>query len=340
MSEGFVSAMIRRMNLKTLAISLVGLLAVIVGLALSGRYISNLIQGPQAMPRQDLPSLTDASHLARYYVTIQGDDTADTGISYVSTSSSGQKTTQAYYLALLVGDRFLLVRSPAATIGTTVTGSLGNISAEVKTNVIDKIETEKPTLKGAFLPVMLDTRSFAARGEAGLGFAAVLILICLVGVGLAVFRTLQPGANPALKALKRFGEPESVAREIDMEMSMNPEMVGKHIRLTNRWLVSTRNGLQAVPYRDMVWVYKLVTQHRTYGIPTRKTYAVKILDRHNTAIIIADKEAEVNRVLQAVTQRTPGAVMGYSADILKMWNQDRVGFINTVDQRRQSGPGS
>lgn len=340
MSEGFVSAMIRRMNLKMLAISLVGLLVVIVILALSSRYILNLIQGPQAIQRQDLLSLTDASHLARYYVTVQGDDTGDTGITYVSTSSSGVKTTQAYYLALVIGDRFLLVRSPTATIGKTVTGSLGNFSADVNTNVIAKVEANTPSLKGAFLPVMLDTRNFLARGEVGLGLAAVLVLICLLGAGLAFFRLLMPAAHPALKALKRFGDPEAVAREIDMDMAMNPELVGKHIRLTNHWLVSTRNGFQAVPFKDVVWVYKLVTQHRTYGIPTRKTFAARIYDRFSSAITIAEKEAGVNKIVEAVARRTPGVVAGYSNDILKLWNQDRVAFINTVDARRQSGAGS
>jgi hypothetical protein len=283
--------------------------------------------------------VTDVSQLPRYYVTVQGDDTADTGFTYVRTADSGKKTTESYYLALLIGQRILLVRSKAATIGTTVTGSLENISADLRDNVIAKIEADVPDVKGAFLPVLLDTSSFAGRGTFGLIVAAVIVLLSLGGMGLALFRFVRPEAHPAIKALRRFGDPESVMREIDMEMAMNPQTLGKHAHLTNHWLVSTQNGLHAAPFRDVVWCYKLVTQHRTNGIPTGKTYAAKLFDRHGTAITIAGKQPLVDQIVQAVAGHAPGIMIGYSDEVSKMWSGDRQALIQAVDQRRAGGSG-
>jgi hypothetical protein len=84
-----------------------------------------------------------------------------------------------------------------------------------------------------------------------------------------------------------------------------------------------------------MWLYKKVTQHRTNGIPTGKTYAALIWDRYGTCITFAGKEKVVDQALGDILGRSPGAVAGYSSDIEKMYKANRQGFVAAVEQRRQ-----
>jgi len=126
--------------------------------------------------------------------------------------------------------------------------------------------------------------------------------------------------------LSRFGAVEAVTGEIDMEMGMGHDQVGKKVHFTRRWLVSTASGLQAMPFRDIIWCYKMVTQHRTNGIPTGKTYAAHILDRHGKNLVIPGKEAEVNQVLENTIRFAPGVAAGFSDQLSVLWQKDRLGL--------------
>ncbi len=336
MSNSFIASVIRRLNLNLLLVSLAGLLLVFIGLIAGTRYLYNAVFGPFPLDRAELLATTNETSRFEYYVVVEGDDHADTGYTYVSTSDSGTETIEAYYHALLVDDRLLLVKTDQSEIGNLITGALINIPSDVQDEVIAELEREMPDLKGAFLPAMLDAGNFLASGYFGLGVGALVGLLSLGGVGLALYRFAAPHAHPALKKLARFGSIDAVTGEIDSDMAMGRQQVGKKNFFTRRWLVSTVNGLQAVPYRDMIWCYKQVTQHRTNGIPTGKTFAANIYDRFGKTTIITGKEADVHQILEMIFTSAPGVVAGYSDELVKLWNQDRAKFVNAVDERRRA----
>ena len=336
MQDGFILSTVRRLNLRMLALSLFGLSLVFISGLLSMRYLINLLQGPAVLDRATLIGATNARNLDRYYVTITGDETADTGFSYVTTSDSGSESTDTYYLALLIDEWILLVESKEPEIGITVTGSLETIPDDVRSEVINTLELEVPETKGRFLPVMIDNSSFASRGTVGFILAGIVGLISLFGLGLSSYRLAAPEAHPAIQALSRYGHTERMVREIDLEMAMTPERIGNQVSFTKNWMVSTKSGLLALPYRDAIWCYKQVTQQRTNGIPTGKIFTATIYDRHGKQFAIIGKEAEVDQILQGLVQRTPSIVMGYTDDLIALWTKDRSRFIATVDQRRSS----
>lgn len=334
MSNDFVASTIRRMNLRLLVISLLGLLLVFAGLLLSWRYLYNFFLGPFDISRGELLALQDAGSRTQYYVTVTGDDHADTGYSYVSTTDSGKETTEHYYHALFLDDRLLLVKSPLEEIGDQVTGALVKLPSDVQNEVIGELEIEVPEIKGAFLPMMLDAMNFRTGGYFGLGAAGLFGLLSLFGGGLAAYRFTTPQAHPALKKLTNYGALESVTGEIDIEMAAPLQMVGKKITFTRRWLVSTLAGLDAMPYRDILWAYKQVTQHRTNGIPTGKAYAALVHDRHGRQISLTGKEDQVNQILETLVSQNPGMVSGFSDELVKMWKNERSRFVAAVDARR------
>jgi hypothetical protein len=336
MSNDFVGSIIRRLNFNTLVISLAGLLVVFLGLVLNGRYLFNMFMGPFDTTQAEVLALNDANDSLRYYINIEGDDHADTGFTYISKSDSGKETIEAYYHALVLGNEFLLVKTKLSEITNLQTGALIDMPTDVKDEVIAEIEREVPELKGAFLPMMLDTTDFRTGGFIGLGVGALVALLSGIGVLIALYRFLNPEAHPALKALKRFGNLETVINDINMEMANPHDQVNKKIHFTRGWLVSTASGLQAIPYRDMMWGYKQVTQHRTNGIPTGKTYAAHLFDRHGINITIPGKEKEVNQLLELAVRAAPGMATGYSDELSKLWQKERPRFIAAVDERRRN----
>ncbi len=335
MAQDFVESLVRRSNLKLLIFCFLGFFALCIGFILGFRYLLNMFLGPEPINNSDVIALTNAGSRFRYFVTITGSDHASTGYQYISTSSSGKETIEAYYNALLIDNRFLLVKSDTDEIQNTMTGALVNIPGDLNTQVISQLENEMPNIKGAFLPVMLDTSNFYTPGYVSLAVAAIVAIFTLIGFFLAVSRFLNPLNHPALKSYARFGDVNLIVNTINTEISSQHELIGKKVHFTKNWIVSTANVIEASPYRDLIWCYKSVIQHRTNGIPTGKTYAVNVYDRTGKNITIPGKEPEVDQILNLLILYSPGIIAGYSSEIQQFFKNDRLGFIAAVDKRRQ-----
>jgi hypothetical protein len=334
MQTDFVASVIRKLNTRMLLLGLCGLLVVVFGLLLNTRYLYNMFLGPFPMAGNTLVSTTNPKSLFQYFVTVKGDDHTSTGFYY----GESEQKVDYYYHALMVGQHFVLVKSKKSEIENQVSGAVVSVPSDVQSKVIGAIETEYPEVKGLFLPVMLDATDFRTNGYLGLLVAAVLGLLSLYGVGMAIYRFTDPQAHPALKSLARFGPLETVTQAIDHEMSMQHEEVARKVFFTRNWLLNTSSGLDVSPHKDIMWCYKGVTQHRTNGIPTHKTYAAHIFDRSGKTVAIQAKEADVHAILDKVAKYAPGVIVGYSDELSYIWQKERPRFIATVDERRQQGP--
>lgn len=336
MTPEFVHGIIARSNRNLLLRCLLGI-ALLVGAGLIfSNYLYNFTTGPFTVKGKLLGNAASLGDLSQRFITVTGDDDLiDTGYQYVTTSSSGAETIEAYYQALILDDKFLLVKSDKLLEGKTVTGGLTEMPGDVREEVIRDIEKEYPDLKDTFLPFMLDTSDFRIPGYIGLAIAAVVLLLTVWGVFRWISRRGDPLQHPIMKSLSRFGDPDTIASQIEMDMVNNPAKVGK-LSLGRSWLVqSTGSSLSATRFNDVMWAYKSITQHRTNGIPTGKTYAALIWDRHGTCMTVNGKEKLIDETLTELSRRSAGAVFGFSADIQNMWKSNRADFLTAVDQRRQ-----
>jgi hypothetical protein len=336
MSTSFVHAVIRRSNRNLLILS-VACAVLLVGLAvLNARYLYNFFAGPFSIDRQTLLTTSDPGALQHYWVTVTGDDVADTGFQRVSRNTdTGSERITASYMALLFDKHVLLVKAQDDQSVTTFTGSLEALPADVRTQIIAAAEREAPALRGAFLPYMLNTDSFRGGGSVGLGLGIPLFGLCIFGIARALRRAHNPSAHPIMRALGRFGPPDDVAAQLDAELlAQHPQIDRLH--LTPNWLVqASGSSLTATRIEDVVWAYKKVTQHRVNGVPAGKTYAAQIWDRHGVCITVAGREAMVNQALETACQRAPWLLAGFSPDLEKAWKSNRAALIAAVDQRRR-----
>lgn len=339
MTTTFVDDIVRRSNRNMLIISLL-VLVILIGAEIAAfRYFYNFFTGPQPIEAETLLEIENPETLQQYYVTIDDVDAYDTGFEYV-TERNGNETIDKSYLLLDLTDRWLLVEVPGEladpdNLPTTYTGGLIPISNEIQREVVDAIYDEEPDLEGVFLPYMLDATDFKTPGYIGLAIAAVVLLGCLYGIFTAMRRMSNPDLHPAVKSLSRFGDASSVAQQIEVEMhSDHPQVSNLHF--TRNWLVHKQHAsMEAMRYQDIVWAYKKVTQRRTYGVPTGKTFNIHIFDRHGKSITPVAKELEVDEALKGISQRAPWAFVGYDADLEKAWKKDRDHVISVIDQRIQ-----
>lgn len=339
MTTTFVDDIVRRSNRNMLIISLL-VLAVLIGAELvSFRYFYNFFTGPHPIDAETLLEIEDPSTRQEYYVTIDDVDAYDTGFEYVTERGSTETVDKSYVLLDLT-ERWLLVEISGElddpnNLPTSYTGGLVPISREIQREVIDAIYNDEPNLEGVFLPYMVDATDFKAPGYIGLAIAAVVLAGSLFGILTATRRMSNPDLHPAVKSLSRFGDASSVAQQIEVEMHSEHPQVGS-LHFTRNWLVHKQHAsLEAMRYQDLVWAYKKVTQRRTYGIPTGKTFNIHIFDRHGKSITPVAKELEVDEALRALSQRAPWAFIGYDADLEKSWKKERERVISVIDQRIQ-----
>lgn len=334
MHTSVVNGTINRSNRNLLIIALVALLALVVFAALTFRYYANFFAGPSAISQADLLGAQDADDLFQYYVTVEGDDVADTGFT-LETTRNGVVTSTKNYLGLLVGDKVLLIETAKMAIGTAFTGSLIDIPGDVQREVVDVLVKDEPDLKGIFLPMMLRDDDFNFSGY--LGIALTIGLAALAGWNLfrGLTRMSDPSRHPIMRALSRFGDPRMVVGDLDAQLAVDHPKVG-NVHITPNWMVHTqKSDLNATRFDDIVWIYKQVTQHRTNGIPTGKTFTAQIYDRHGAQIVVQGKEDLINQTLNAILQRAPWAIAGHSSELEKAWKSNRAALVAAADHRRQ-----
>jgi hypothetical protein len=341
MTSNLVLSAVRQSNRKRIIWCSLGLVVLALVGAFTMRYYINFFSGPRAISHSDLIQITNPDAEDRYYVSVDGDRAIDTGAEMVRRSRTGSSSVSASFVALAVDDRLLLVKTggdvPALDdlIPTHYEGALTTFPSDVQEKIIDKLGAQDAELKEMFLPYMLDATNFRTGGIIGLVVMVPLLLLLVFLLVRAIQRSGDPTRHPFVQSLKRLGDPSAVASEIEAEMQAEHTQVGK-VHVTRNWVVVSDKALfQAVRLSDMVWLYKQVTQHKTNGITTGRTYVANLFDSHGEKVQITGPEETVEQVLGRVYTAAPWAIAGYSADLEKAWNKDRASLLAAVAQRRQ-----
>lgn len=116
MWKNIIGAHIRRAS-RNLVMTGLLLIGAVLGLALlNQRYLANFFRGPVVMDRQALLKLGDVASLEKYYVTVQGDEGIDTGVTEVEQTKSKysyevkSERVTSKFIALRLDKRLLLVQ--------------------------------------------------------------------------------------------------------------------------------------------------------------------------------------------------------------------------------------
>jgi hypothetical protein len=331
-----INTMIGKINRRKFIIAFILLFIFVVGYVLFLRYFYNFLLGPFETEPSKLINADSSRELFQYFITVTGDEIYDTGFEYVTVHDSGYEETDYYYYALEMGREFVLVETPERIDTPTVTGFIKRIPSDIQEKVLDQLVSETPSLQGHFMPFMLKTNNFRTGG--------VVWIITSVGLGaisliLILTTSLQLGntaRHPVMKKLNPFGDPKRIASEIDAELSAE-KYTSKLATFTKNWVIVFKGlNFQITRYEEVIWLYKKVTQHRTYGVPTGKTFIAMIYDRHGQTLGLQGKETDVDEALTLIAQKSPWAIKGYSEQLFKLYRKNRPAFLAEVEKRKSS----
>ncbi len=348
MWQNIIGEYIRRANRNLVIVNVLVLLAVAGVVSVSWRYLENCLKGPFSISREKLFSTSNPEDLKQYYVTVPADDIIDPDLTETETHSYWV-TTSAHYFLLRLDDHFLVVKSPYAKMEPQYTGALvpfphdnaekfeENINA-AKNDIVAHYRQKSPNMQVQFLPYMMDATSFRTEAYWLVGFCAIAAFFGISNLVKASKRMGDLNQHPAVAGLLRYGNAQDVSYQIDTEFRMGPKKIGP-AQFTDSWLVKPSFfGVDVVKLDSVVWAYEKVTQHRTNGIPTGKTYSALIYDRHKQMVEVQGKKDQVEQILANVASKAPWIISGFTKELEKQWKASPEAVIAAVDQRKQQGP--
>jgi hypothetical protein len=344
MSGSFIDREISRTN-RNLLIMSGGAIAIVLGIfALSWRYYYNYFAGPFPADAAALAEIEDPKAETRRLLAVHGERMVPTGLQEITvtrskyTNREKSRRTSASFGALVLGKRLLLVKAPGEAEGTDWTGEIVPIPADIRARLMPSAEA-----RAAFLPYMLDGGRYRTGGTVGLVLCGLVLLFAGWSLRGALRRIADPSLHPIMVRLKVIGEPAALAARLDGELAtaQGPRAFGE-AKITPSFLLRTSGlTLDVCLLDDIVWAHGKVTQHRTNGIPTGKTFAVIIHDRHRTTFELpCGKDEVLKAFLQELSGRAPWALFGHSDDLEKAWAKTPAEVIAAVERRRSERAGA
>jgi hypothetical protein len=313
-------------------------LVVAAGLLLalaSARYVRNFVAGPYPLSAGDLAAISDVKTAPRYFVHVEGTRTIDTGVElYEIEKRYGKevrRSLKARYFALELGPRLLVVKT-AGSPSSSVEGALAPIPLDLDQHLFNTPEMR--TLRSRFYPYYLDTASFRSGGYWALGIGAVVLVFLGMTAARAWKRLQDPARHPLVERAASWGDPVSVAVEVEREHAQPWRRSGT-IGITDHYLVnSSFFGFDVLRLTDLLWAYKRVTKKSVNFVPVGKDYHAVLACVGGTVAVRA-KDAEVDEILRYVEARAPWAVFGHSKEIEDAFKKDPGGFVVAVAERRR-----
>lgn len=186
---------------------------------------------------------------------------------------------------------------------------------------------------------------FAAGGSVGRDRAPALVWGIILAFGALVPLTalafrLKTAWHPTWRAAARYGDPYLIGLELGLELTEPTVARVKSLTVTPHWLLRRRvYGLDLIRLDDVMWAYRLDTQHYVNGIKGARTIEVKIHTRAGGMLKVqAGREYLGQQMLQKIQTCAPWAVIGYSSALESSWKRQRAEFVAVVDGRRAAAP--
>ncbi|HLK59604.1 MAG TPA: DUF6709 family protein [Chthonomonadaceae bacterium] len=340
MWNNIVGQHIRRTNRNLIVWNVLLLILLLLIAAASSRYYANFFQGPYAISQERLAALQNPDDAYRNYIRITPDRITDSGgkeVYQTQDKYSGKVESErvtSHYLLCDVGDRVLLVKSGSEDEHQReFIGTLTPIPTEVQNEIINPTWNEAPELRTRMLPYMMEEGKYEFAPQFGLVVGGLLFLMAAWNLLNAVKRS-NPMEHPIAKGLAAYGNPLDIANTMDREASLQAFQSGG-VMLTQNWLLMPSTfGLMVWPLDQLVWIYKKVTQHRTNGVPTGKTFTAVLCPRNGLSKEIQTQDQNVDQILHEILQRRPYLFVGFGDQIAQAWRTDKAGLIAALDRRK------
>lgn len=174
-------------------------------------------------------------------------------------------------------------------------------------------------------------------GEAGYWVlvAIGLLVLCCWNILQAIRRAKNHSVHPISKRIMDYGPLK------DLVDIINKEAAGAIVSIsgtvfTQSWMLKPSFfGLGIVHLGEIVWTYNNATTHYTNGIKTGTTIKTVIRARDGRLYEVSPSQYEPTCVIDAIRNRAPWVIGGYSDELKSLWESKRSEFFAVVDERKR-----
>lgn len=198
-----------------------------------------------------------------------------------------------------------------------VTGTSRKLASNIKTALAESWELTEVEFTQYFGDSYIDTTSSAGLNKAVGWFIAAMMCGVFGLVLLVSVITTGSQTKKTLQLLEEQGKLREAAAQLDAEDTVS--YCSDKGRLSRDFLFGKSTGI-AVPCSRILWAYQQ-TQKR--GLATVNTYlVVSTPDRQKLMAVNVgknDRYGEIQQMLQAINQRNPRTMLGYTGENAKMY---------------------
>ncbi|NCB99326.1 MAG: hypothetical protein EOM34_01445 [Clostridia bacterium] len=207
-----------------------------------------------------------------------------------------------------------------------VKGTMTAMSSEELGYYMDSA-TESPETKDVMLPYYLDVNRIGGSTASALWILSAISLVLILIAIFLFIKAITGGYQKKLKAkLETLGGLEVAGERLDRFYDATEPVSG--VRM-NQDFVLFDKGAEPVLLQpqELIWAYQSTIQHRIYGIiPSGKSHAVVFRTIDGKMYTLNMKEDAAQTLLEALHQRMPGLIIGYTPELQQLYKENRNAF--------------
>jgi hypothetical protein len=242
--------------------------------------------------------------------------------------------TVGYYYLVEAGDAFFIVRSSkdftersTADLRTPEEfkgGVQKDANRQENVSALRKMGVPQEIIAANLMPFMVSDKNTNSK---------VWMLFLLIPLGFFVYGQAEGVRSNRRnrERLAKYSDIASAEQAFDSEFATGYNYAKiNNVHMTQNWLFSSEtNKTFLMPINEVMWIYKTVTQHKTNGIPTGKSYKLTIVFSDGSSSEINTNEKNCDALVENLAQRGRNIIIGFSDELNEMWSSNPQQFIES-----------
>lgn len=336
MEYNYAKKQVHRIKRNSIIIWLCIFIAIGVWLNFFAASIKNLYMEP-AKVDSSIEELEELHKKRDYYVEFEVDELISTGYTY---QESGKD--KKYYFGFITDDGVVFCKT-----STNMKEEVyKNYKVKGKISKADNVDREVREEFTTEIGIRLDETSLyiidmTSSKTLDIVITSVLYIAWTMSLLAIIFMVATYGSYQSNKWYKRMGtinnmQSEAVNNYISSECNQIILKKSKMTITTNWILMKTIFSFKAQKLENAIWAYKQITQHRTNGIPTGKSYSVRMWFKDGTSVDVSSRsDKKALEFISELEQLLPNAVFGHSDELDQLYKTDRDTFMTLPETFRE-----
>ena len=305
----------------------------------SQKYWYNFANGPFPADVKSLFTTNNPALLDKQYIVLKGAKTLNSGYTQVyetydkSTDQVKSREIRGYYLLLLVDSGAVIVRSPVKTSAVSFEGKLEPVPSDIYQKLVQPL---KPEVRKRVSLLMLDVVGYRQSGFGAIAFGVPMLILALWNLRKLIMRRSEEELHPIMKGLAAQGNMRELAAELNEELrSPDKKELGGAIILRHFVVGRFPFTLDVIDMENIVWAYKLQTNHSINFIPTGTTVELVVNTKDGRTHKFSGSNKQMDEALMAIGRNAPWIYCGFSEQLKNAWSKNFREMATAVKEARE-----